>query len=50
MYVNKYSSSCSAFHLGVALYNHVSQPSNLSVVFLAEVSYVWDVNPNTPVV
>ena len=45
MYVNKCSSSCSSFSLEVALYGHVSQRSNLSVVFLTEFSYVLGCKP-----
>jgi len=45
MYVNKYSSSCSALCLGASLYDYVSQPSNLSIVFLAEVSYILGCKP-----
>ena len=45
MFVNKYSSSYGAFGLGIALYGHVSQPSNSSVVLLAKISYVLECKP-----
>jgi len=42
--VTRYSSSCSAFGLGIAPYGHMSQPSNLSIV-LAEISHVLGCKP-----
>jgi len=50
MYGNKYLSSCSALNLAVALYGHVSQPSDLSVFFLSEVVYILRCKTNTLVV
>jgi len=50
MFVNKYSSSFGAFGLGIALYGRMSRPSNLSIVFLAKVSYVLGCKSSTLVV